>query len=325
LLKNTEILNMPVLHKITHLSELSEIIKSKSGYSMTIGVFDGIHLGHQFLINETIKIAKNHNHNSCLISFSNSPYHFLTKKNDSNNYLSTKYEKTNILSNYKIDDIFFIEFNDEIANTKAYDFLAYLNTSSNLKSLIIGPDFSLGKNKEGNINYLNKMQNTFDYKLHVADPYINQNQIVSSTLIKKLIEQKQIIKANQCLGYFYNLTGKVIKGENRGKDLNMPTANLLIDQKKFIPPEGIYACKVKYGKKKYTGALSIGKNPTFGNNNPLSIEVHIVDFSKSLYNETLTIEIHKHIRDQITFSDIIKLKEQMQKDLIDIKKNFDNE
>jgi len=194
-----------------------------------------------------------------------------------------------------------------------------------LKSLIIGPDFSLGKNKEGNINYLNKMQNTFNYKLHVAEPYINQNQIVSSTLIKKLIEQKQIIKANQCLGYFYNLTGKVIKGENRGKDLNMPTANLLIDQKKFVPPEGIYACKVKYGKKKYTGALSIGKNPTFGNNNPLSIEVHIVDFSKSLYNETLTIEIHEHIRDQITYSDIIKLKEQMQKDLINIKKYFKNE
>ena len=316
---------MPVIHNITQLSELSKIIKSKSGYSMTIGVFDGIHLGHKFLINETIKVAKNHNHNSCVISFSNSPYHFLTKKNDSNNYLSTEYEKTYILSNYKIDDIFFIEFNAEIANTKAYNFLKYLNTSSNLKSLIIGPDFSLGKNKEGNINYLNKMQNTFDYKLHVAEPYISQSQIVSSTLIKKLIEQKQIIKANQCLGYFYNLTGKVIKGENRGKELNMPTANLLINQKKFIPPEGIYACKVKYKNKKYIGALSIGKNPTFGNNNPLSIEVHIVDFSKSLYNETLTIEIHEHIRDQITYSDIIKLKEQMQKDLNNIKKYFKNE
>ena len=105
----------------------------------------------------------------------------------------------------------------------------------------------------------------------------------------------------------------------------MPTANLLINQKKFIPPEGIYACNVKYINQKYIGALSIGKNPTFGNNNPLSIEVHIVDFSKSLYNETLTIEIHKYIRDQITYSDIIELKEQMQKDLINIKQFFNNE
>ena len=315
---------MPVIHKITHLSELSKIIGSKSGYSMTIGVFDGIHLGHQFLINETIKVAKNQNYNSCIISFSNSPYHFLTKKSDSNNYLSTKYEKTDILSNYEIDDIFLIEFNNKIANTTAYDFLNYINTSLNLKSLTIGPDFSLGKNKEGNINYLNKMQNIFDYKLYVTKPYLSQKQIVSSTLIKKLINQKNIIEANKCLGYFYNLTGKVIKGKNRGKDLNMPTANLLINQKKFIPPEGIYACKVKYKNKKYIGALSIGNNPTFGNDNPLSIEVHIVDFSKSLYNETLTIEIYKHIRDQITYSDIIKLKEQMQKDLINIKKIFNN-
>ena len=316
---------MPVIHNITQLSELSRIIKSKSGYSMTIGVFDGIHLGHKFLINETIKVAQNKNYNSCIISFSNSPYHFLTKKNDSNNYLSTKDEKTDILSNYKIDDIFLIEFNNEIANTTAHDFLNYLNTSSNLKFLTIGPDFSLGKNKEGNINYLNEMQNIFDYNLHITKPYLSQKQIVSSTLIKKLINQKNIIEANKCLGYFYNLTGKVIKGENRGKALNMPTANLLINQKKFIPPEGIYACKVKYKNKKYIGALSIGKNPTFGNNNPLSIEVHIVDFSKSLYNETLTIEIHEHIRDQITYSDIIKLKEQMQKDLNNIKRYFKNE
>ena len=170
-----------------------------------------------------------------------------------------------------------------------------------------------------------EMQNIFDYNLHITKPYLSQKQIVSSTLIKKLINQKNIIEANKCLGYFYNLTGKVIKGENRGKALDMPTANLLINQKKFIPPESIYACKVKYKNKKYIGALSIGKNPTFGNNNPLSIEVHIVDFSKSLYNETLTIEIHKHIRDQITYSDIIKLKEQMQKDLINIKKYFNNE
>ena len=307
---------MPVIHNITQLSELSRIIKSKSGYSITIGVFDGIHLGHKFLINETIKVAKNKNYNSCIISFSNSPYHFLTKKNDSNNYLSTKDEKTDILSNYKIDDIFLIEFNNEIANTTAHDFLNYLNSSSNLKFLTIGPDFSLGKNKEGNI---------FDYNLHITKPYLSQKQIVSSTLIKKLINQKNIIEANKCLGYFYNLTGKVIKGENRGKALNMPTANLLIEQKKFIPPEGSYACKVKYKNKKYIGALSIGINPTFGNNNPLSIEVHIVDFSKSLYNETLTIEIHEHIRDQITYSDIIILKEQMQKDLNNIKKYFKNE
>ena len=316
---------MPVIHKITHLSELSKIIESKSGYSITIGVFDGIHLGHQFLINETVKVANNQNYNSCIISFSNSPYHFLTKKNDSNNYLSTECEKTNILSTYKIDEIFLIQFNDEIANTKAYDFLKYLNTSLNLKSLIIGPDFSLGKNKEGNINYLNKMQSTFNYKLYVTKPYLSQNQIISSSLIKKLIDQKNIIKANKCLGYYYNLTGKVIRGGDRGKTLNMPTANLLINQKKFIPPEGIYACKVEYKKEKYIGALSIGKNPTFGNNNPLSIEVHIIGFAKSLYNETLTIEIHKYIREQITYSDIIKLKEQMQKDLINIKQFFNNE
>ena len=151
---------MPVIHKITHLSELSKIIGSKSGCSITIGVFDGIHLGHQFLINETVKVANNQNYNSCIISFSNSPYHFLTKKNDSNNYLSTECEKTNILSTYKIDEIFLVQFNDEIANTKAYDFLKYLNTSLNLKSLVIGPNFSLGKNKEGNINYLNKNKNT---------------------------------------------------------------------------------------------------------------------------------------------------------------------
>ena len=165
-----------------------------------------------------------------------------------------------------------------------------------MKKLFVGPDFAFGKNREGNIKYLTKNQKSYQYELKVVDAFKQRKQIITSTRIKKLISGGDIQLANSYLGRPYNLSGHVIKGEGRGKNLNMPTANINYNLKKILPIDGIYASKVIINKKEYIGALSIGNNPTFGHNNNKSVEVHLIDFKDDIYDEFINIKIYKHIR-----------------------------
>tara|TARA_B100000700_G_scaffold184125_1_gene203055 strand:+ start:6168 stop:7118 length:951 start_codon:yes stop_codon:yes gene_type:complete len=315
---------MKSIHYIKNVDDLKKISNNKD-HVITIGVFDGVHKGHQSLIANLENSLLEDNYNSTLITFQNSPFHFIKKINDNNFYLSTIEEKTEILNRFRLDQIIIIEFNEKINQTTANEFLNILTSNLKMKKLFVGPDFAFGKNREGNIKYLNENQKSLKYELRVAEAFKQHKQIISSTKIKQLISTGDIQLANSYLGRPYNLSGYVIRGEGRGKNLNMPTANIDYNLKKILPIDGIYSSKVIINKEEYIGALSIGNNPTFGQNNDKSVEVHLIDFKDDIYGEFINIKIYKHMRDQIQYNDTATLMIQMQKDLIDIKEYFKND
>ncbi len=321
---HTAVNNMKSIHYIKNVDDLKKISNNKD-HVITIGVFDGVHKGHQSLIANLENSLLEDNYNSTLITFQNSPYHFIKKINDNNFYLSTIEEKTEILNRFRLDQIIIIEFNEKINQTTANEFLNILTSNLKMKKLFVGPDFAFGKNREGNIKYLNENQKSLKYELRVAEAFKQHKQIISSTKIKQLISTGDIQLANSYLGRPYNLSGYVIRGEGRGKNLNMPTANIDYNLKKILPIDGIYSSKVIINKEEYIGALSIGNNPTFGQNNDKSVEVHLIDFKDDIYGEFINIKIYKHMRDQIQYNDTATLMIQMQKDLIDIKEYFKND
>jgi len=314
---------MQSIHYVKNVNDFKEILNTKN-HIVTIGVFDGVHKGHQSLISQTIKMGVEQNLKSSLITFQNSPYHHIKKLNDNNSYLNTIEEKTSILKRLQLDQIILIEFNDSINQTSATEFLKILNTNINMQRLIVGPDFAFGKDRIGDIKFLTQNQKSFDYELSVVKHYKKDSEIISSTKIKKLIVSGEIEQANSYLGKPYNIEGKIIRGKGRGKKLNMPTANLDYNPKKILPKDGIYSCKVQFREKLYLGALSIGNNPTFGNNDK-TVEVHMIDFKDSIYSESINIKIYKHMRDQIQYNNIDSLIDQMQCDLVNIREYFKNE
>ena len=314
---------MQSIHYVKNVNDFKKIFNTKN-HIVTIGVFDGVHKGHQSLISQAIKEGVEQNLKSSLITFQNSPYHHIKNLNDNNSYLNTIEEKTSILKQLELDQIILIEFNDSINQTSAIEFLKILKTNIKMKRLIVGPDFAFGKDRIGDIKFLTQNQNSFDYELSVVDTYKKNSEIVSSTKIKKLILSGEIDSANSYLGKPYNIQGKIISGKGRGKKLNMPTANLDYNSKKIIPKDGIYSCKVEFREKLYLGALSIGNNPTFGSNNK-TVEVHLIDFKDSIYGESINIKIYKHMRDQIQYNNIDSLMDQMQCDLVNIREYFKNE
>ena len=321
---HTAVNNMKSIHYIKNVDDLKKISNNKD-HVITIGVFDGVHKGHQSLIANLENSLLEDNYNSTLVTFQNSPFHFIKKINDNNFYLSTIEEKTEILNRFRLDQIIIIEFNEKINQTTANEFLNILTSNLKMKKLFVGPDFAFGKNREGNIKYLNENQKSLKCELRVAEAFKQHKQIISSTKIKQLISTGDIQLANSYLGRPYNLSGYVIRGEGRGKNLNMPTANIDYNLKKILPIDGIYSSKVIINKEEYIGALSIGNNPTFGQNNDKSVEVHLIDFKDDIYGEFINIKIYKHMRDQIQYNDTATLMIQMQKDLIDIKEYFKND
>jgi len=314
---------MQSIHYVKNVNDFKEILNTKN-HIVTIGVFDGVHKGHQSLISQAIKKAAKQNLKSSLITFQNSPYHHIKNISDINSYLTTSEEKISILKKLKLDQIILIEFNDSINQTSATEFLKILNTNINMQRLIVGPDFAFGKDRIGDIKFLTQNQKSFDYELSVVKHYKKDSEIISSTKIKKLIVSGEIEQANSYLGKPYNIEGKIIRGKGRGKKLNMPTANLDYNPKKILPKDGIYSCKVQFREKLYLGALSIGNNPTFGNNDK-TVEVHMIDFKDSIYSESINIKIYKHMRDQIQYNNIDSLIDQMQCDLVNIREYFKNE
>lgn len=314
---------MQSIHYVKNVNDLKKISNNKN-HVVTIGVFDGVHEGHQSLISQAIKKGIEQNLKSSLITFQNSPYHHIKNLDDSNFYLTTVDEKKSILKKLDLDQVILIEFNDSINKTSAHEFLKILMNNIKMKRLVVGPDFALGKDRIGDINFLTQNQKSFDYELSVANSVKKGTEIISSTKIKKLIISGEMESANSYLGKPYNIRGEIIRGKGRGKELNMPTANLDYNLKKILPKDGVYSCKLKFKEKNYLGALSIGNNPTFGNSNNKSVEVHIIDFNDDIYGDSINIKIYKHMRDQIQYVNIDSLMNQMQHDLINIRNYFKN-
>ncbi len=280
---------------------------------ITIGSFDGIHLGHKALFKEAEILAEELGVSPLIVSFDPHPRHVLFPEANFK-LLTTLEEKLHLLSQLNIKQIALIPFTQSIAKLSPDLFVQeYIVDNLKAKGVVVGFNFRFGRNKKGNTEYLKNLGEKYNFIVKTVPPITIDDLTVSSTQIRYFIERGEIEKANKLLGHSYFIIGKVVKGKGRGELLGFPTANLEIPSFKLIPVPGVYAVWVYWKNQKFKGAMNIGTKPTF-EDKELSVEIHIFDFNKNIYGETLKIELIKHIREEKKFYSLKELKDQIKKD-----------
>lgn len=293
---------------ITSIEKIDTIKESV----VTIGNFDGIHKGHQVLIEKATEYAKNNNVISTVFTFNNHPVNYF-KPNSIKNII-TNNDKIKILKTMGVDYIINIPFDEYMTKISGYDFVKdILIDKLGAKKIIVGHDFTFARNKEGNIDLLKELSKKNGFLLEIVNPVKIDDIRISSSYIRKLILDGKVEDARKYLGRNYKLSGEVIHSKKLGRTIGFPTANISIDENIIIPKVGIYATKVYVNGTIYYGATNVGYNPTV-NGNKLSIETNILEFNDDIYGKIITIEFLERIRDEKKFNGIEELKEQLQKD-----------
>ena len=290
----------------------------KSDFNIaTIGSFDGIHIGHKKILQTLTKIAKKNNGKSILITFWPHPRYVLKKNNDFK-LLTSLDEKIKLFEKNKIDILYIVDFSLKFSKVSANKFIEnILLEKLKINCLLIGYNNNFGRNREGNIRYLEENKKKFDIDI-ISIPKQSVDKIsISSTKIREYLNNGKISSANRLLGRKYSINGKIVKGNGIGRKINFPTANIEIDEpKKLLPKSGVYAVEVILNRKIYLGMLNIGYNPTIKNEKK-SIEVNIFEFSEDIYNNKISINFIRRIRNEKKFKNLNELKKQL---IIDKKK-----
>lgn len=287
---------------------------------VALGTFDGIHLGHKAIINKAITEAKRLNCLSIVLTFSNHPLSILSPHN-SPLTITNQLEKEKIISSLGVDVLINMPFTEDFLKITPYDFIKMVKSFLNPKKIVVGPNYSFGHKGAGNPELLRKLGLEFDFIAEIFPPILYDDHIVSSTLIRNLIIEGNVERANILLDRFFKITGNVTHGDKRGKQIGFPTANINIVEGLVMPMNGVYATKVKYDNLVYNAVTNIGVNPTFKGNNR-RIEVHILDFDKNIYGQEIEVEFIGKIRSEIKFSSADELIKQIRKDLITAKRFF---
>ena len=292
---------------------------------VTVGIFDGVHLGHQYIFDELIKEAKSNNGESVVITFWPHPRIVISNDKKSISMINTIEEKIELIGAQGIDHFVILPFTKEFSQLSSNEFIdQYLHQLIGIKGLIVGYDHKFGKDRQGNFDHLKSCANKYGFKIKKIDAFKLNNENVSSTKIRQALIHGKIEKANSYLSRKFTLPGLVKNGRKVGRDLGFPTANIQPDSEyKLIPKDGVYAVKVKVEDKMYIGMLNIGTRPTFEEGEPKkSIEVHIIDFSGNLYHQNIKLYFHKRVRDELKFNSIEELVEQLKRDKADILEYF---
>ena len=275
---------------------------------VTIGTFDGVHIGHQYIIKYLNDIAKNEGGESVLLTFHPHPRHVLYPENQDLKLIDTLLEKKEKLAAAGLQNLIIHPFSTDFAKTKSVNFVRdILVDKLNLHYLVVGHDHHFGKNRAGTFEDLNKLSKTYEFTVDQIPAQALDDISVSSTKIRNLLDEGDIIKSNKYLGSEFILTGLVEHGNKIGRTINFPTANLKLEKNKIIPRAGVYLVKVSFNSLDLFGMLNIGELTN-------KIEVHIFDFSQNIYDSKIKIYFIKRIRDGKDFADSISLKEQLKID-----------
>lgn len=292
---------------------------SKQPTIITIGTFDGVHIGHQKIIQKLTKTAKKSNLQSVVLTFFPHPRMVLQQDADIK-LLNTIDERLQILNSFGVQHTLVKTFTKDFSNLSAYDFVkTILVDELNAKQIIIGYDHHFGKNRSADINDLKRFGKQFNFEVKEIPEQDIDDVAVSSTKIRKALESGDISTANLYLGYPYFLTGMVIKGKGLGRQIEFPTANIHIKETyKLIPKNGVYVVKSTINGVLYFGMLNIGTNPTVGGKHQ-SIEVHFFDFDTDIYDQKIKVELLERLRDEHKFESVEALKNQLKKDKVNAK------
>lgn len=287
-----------------------------------IGFFDGVHKGHQKVIKTAIDEAKRKSMESAVITFHPHPSVVLKKDTQHVKYITPIHEKKEILQKLQVDRLYIIKFNTALSLLSPQEFIDHFIIGLNIRHLVAGFDYSFGHKGKGNMN--NITEYTRDLFSHtVVDKVSLDKEKISSTKIRELLKSGNAEKANILLGRILTIGGIVIKGDQRGRELGYPTANMQVNPDALLPKPGIYAVKVHYKNEVYEGMANIGTNPTFtAERKDLSVEVNIFDYNNDLYGEELIVEWHKYMRVEEKYNGAEALIKQMAEDEKDIRNYF---
>jgi riboflavin kinase / FMN adenylyltransferase len=284
---------------------------------VTLGIFDGVHRGHRFLLNRLVSLAGETQGESVVITFHPHPRLILEKKSSELFFLSTFDEKILLLDKTGIDHLIIIEFTQEFSMMRACDFVSnVLVAKIRARHLIVGHDNHFGYRGEGDFDTIKACAESSGIMVEQAGGYQYDGGTVSSSVIREELLKGNLVKANELLGYCYSVKGIVIDGKKLGRKFGFPTANIRpVDGHKLVPAEGVYAVEVTVDRQRYKGMLSIGRNPTVNKGSAeRSVEVNIFDFDKDIYGEEIEIIFRFRLRDEHKFSTVKQLSRQMELD-----------
>ena len=301
---------MKIYHGIEDFSPLPYAV-------VTTGTFDGVHIGHQKILNRLTSLAKSNKGESVVITYWPHPRLVLKPEDTSIRLLNTFEEKAELLKKFGVDHLIRIPFTKEFSQLSSDEYInEILVKKIGTKKLVIGYDHRFGKNREGSFEELKKNAQTYGFEVEEIPRQDIDHAGVSSTRIRKALAEADVLQAKQLLGSSYALTGRVIAGDKIGRMLGFPTANIELDYPyKLIPADAIYAVTISHERVLYKGMLYIGTRPTI-NGTKRNIEVNIFDFDKSIYGETISINFEHLIRSDAAFSDLESLKKQLALDKI---------
>lgn len=287
-----------------YIRDLNEIqITEPTVFSL--GKFDGIHRGHERLMDYLVQ-KQQEGYKTVVFTFDMPSKH---------KQLTTSEEKKQLLESYGIDYLIEIPFTPEFKRMEPEAFVAALVKNFHVKYMVIGTDFRFGHNRRGDYRLLQELADVYEYEVQVVEKVTEHGRDISSTYIRNEIEAGNIEHANALLGYDFFVQGTVVYGNQIGRTLKMPTANLILPEEKLLPPFGVYVTRTRVGGEIYGGITNVGCKPTIEGINPIGVETHLFDFDKDIYGEEIRVEFICSVRKEVKFHSMEALKEQMQKDM----------
>ena len=277
--------------------------------ALALGVFDGVHIGHQQIANTTVALAGGGC--SCFMTFDPHPAAVLGETGPE--FLTTVQQKARILTDYGLTAFIVEPFTPGLAATQHDQFIEMLVGRLHPQSVVVGRNFHYGRGAEGDVSTLAASLHALGFRLSVLEPVMLDGMVVSSTTIRALLRQGDLETANRMLGRPYSLSGRVIGGDGRGRKLGFPTANVLLEPRQALPPYGVYAVQAHLGSRRLPAMANLGVRPTFGRSRQV-LEVHIIGFSGEIYGETLDVDFVKFLRHETRFLGSDELVEQMTRD-----------
>ena len=296
------------------IKDLEEIQRDKRSV-ITLGTFDGLHLGHQEIVSEVLRKCREIDGRSFLLTFEPHPRKVIPGRNDVK-LLSTLEEKIIILEKLGLENLFVINFTMEFSKQTPEDFVKkYLIDGIGLSEIVIGYDHHFGKGRDGNFELLQEIGKKNNFKVTLIPEHTVDGETISSTKIRNALLEGDVVKAGKMLGRNYSFKGKIVRGDRRGRKLGFPTANISVnDEDKLIPAKGIYVAECIVQKEKHYGLLSLGSRPTFHKDGDVIPEFYIFDFDRDIYDEIIKVELIEKIRDEEKFNSVDDLIIQMEKD-----------
>jgi riboflavin kinase/FMN adenylyltransferase len=288
-------------------------LKPEKDTLLTIGVFDGVHLGHKYLLSQLTKQAREQNLLSGVVTFDQHPHQVLSPQSKLP-FLTDLTQRINLLKNEGVEAIFTLSFTGELAQLSARQFVSLLKKYLRMRGMVIGPDFALGQNREGNADVLRTLGQDMGFSITVISPIMINGEVVSSTAIRNALADGDMKRVFHLVGRPFSLNGRVTSGAGRGVELGFPTANLDIDQRQALPADGVYATWAYIDGQAYQSMTNIGRQPTFGGSQRV-VEVYILDYHSNLYGCELRIDVMERLRGEKQFDTPEELKKQITEDI----------